>query len=83
MQLRLLEMTLLRILSIQIGDLQKERWWPKPPWYRQKKRGSLRDIKRLLKEALRGFSRFDLERSNMEKPPRKNAEKAYGAKQAA
>ncbi len=83
MQLRLLEMTLLRILSIQIGELQKERWWPKPPWYRQKIRGSLRDIKRLLKEALRGFSRFDFERSNMGKVPRKNAEKAYGAKQAA
>ena len=83
MQLRLLEMTLLRILSIQVGELQKERWWPKPPWYRQKKRGSLRDIKRLLKEALRGFSRFDLERSNIEKVNGEATDEPYGGKQAA
>jgi len=83
MQLRLIEMTLLRILSTQLGQIQEERWWPKPPWYRQKKRGSLRDVKHLLKEALRDFSRFDLESSNIGKVDGEAANEAYGGKKAA
>jgi len=83
MQLRLIEMTLLRILAIQLDTNQEERWWPKPPWYRQKKRGSLKDIKSLLKEALRDFSQVTLDGSNCGKVMGTITSKAHGVKQAA
>jgi hypothetical protein len=83
MQLRLIEMTLLRILAIQLEAGQEERWWPKPPWYRQKKRGSLRDVKRLLKAALGDFSQVMSERSNCGKVVETITNKSSRMKQAA
>ena len=58
LQLRLTEMTLLWLLAARVQD-QTDRWWPKPPWYRQKKRPSLRDVKRLLKTCQPAFSQLD------------------------
>jgi hypothetical protein len=58
MQLRLVTMTLLRRLQERLDAQQGEPWWPRPPWYRQKRHGSLRDVKRLVGEAQRHFTQL-------------------------
>jgi hypothetical protein len=43
-------------------------WWTRPPWYRHKERGSLRDIKGVLTEATEHFSQLDWQSPTFEKP---------------
>jgi len=67
-QLRLLTMTLLRVLGTALDLAHGDAWWTKPPWYPQKRRGSVRDIKRLLVEAKVEFSQLDWHSPTFEKP---------------
>lgn len=66
-QLRLVAMTLLRVLARRLEMREGAGWWPKPPWYPQKRRGSLRDIKRLIVGAGEHFSQLDWRRLTLEK----------------
>ena len=59
LQLRLLAMTLLRVMGAALDLAHGESWFSRPPWYRHKKRGSLRDIKRVLRDATEEFSQLD------------------------
>jgi len=67
-QLRLAAMTLLRALGQRLNLAEGEAWWAKPPWYRQKRRGSLRDLKRVIVQAGRHFSQLDWHRPTFKKP---------------
>jgi hypothetical protein len=58
-QLRLVAMTLMKLLAQRLDGLQGEVWWDKPPWYRQKRHGSIRDVKRLMMSAREDFSQLD------------------------
>jgi hypothetical protein len=73
LQLRLLTMTLLRVLGAALDLAHGDTWWTKPPWYRHKQRGSLRDIKRVLTEAKEDFSQLDWQRLTFTKPARVRA----------
>lgn len=66
LQLRLTEMTLLWILKKEL-DQTGEQWWPKPDWYGHKERGSLRDMRRLLRNCREDFLEFDWETLSSEK----------------
>jgi len=66
-QLRLVTMTMLRALQELLDAQQSDPWWSKPPWYRQKQRGSLRDVKRLVEEAWRHFPQLGRESLTLEK----------------
>ena len=72
-QLRLLAMTLLRVLGAALDLAHGDAWWRRPPWYRHKKRGSVRDIKGMLIEAKEQFSQLDWHRPTLEKPDRVHA----------
>jgi hypothetical protein len=72
LQLRLTAMTLLRMLAQRLQLAEGDAWWHKPPWYPQKQRGSLRDIKRVIVEARDHFSQLDWQRLTSEKPPRRD-----------
>lgn len=79
-QSRLAAMTLLRSLGRHLDDNYGDTWWPKPPWYLQKRRGSLRDIKRLIVQAATHFSQLYCTRPISEKsikltPPSQTAPK--------
>ena len=67
-QLRLLAMTLLRVLGAALDLAHGDAWWRRPPWYRHKRRGSLRDIKRVLTEATQHFLQLDWQGSTFERP---------------
>jgi hypothetical protein len=67
-QLRLLSMTLLRVLGAALDLAHGDAWWTKPPWYRHKRRGSVRDIKRVLRRATEHFSQLDWQNPTFEKP---------------
>ena len=58
-QLRLAAMTLMRLVAKRLDTHSDQPWWPRPPWYPQKQRGSLRDVKRLIVEARNHFSQLD------------------------
>lgn len=72
-QLRLLGMTLLRVLGAALNLAYGDAWWSRPPWYPQKRRGSLRDIKRMLTEAREHFSQLYWHRPTLEKSARLHA----------
>jgi len=66
-QLRLAEMTLLRVLGQRLDLAEGDAWWSKPPWYPQKQRGSLRDVKRVIVGSRTHFSQLDWHRTTFEK----------------
>jgi hypothetical protein len=68
LQLRLVAMTFLRILAQRLDQIEGDAWWPKPPWYRQKTKGSLRDAKRIIVGAGKHFSQLDWRNLTSEKP---------------
>jgi len=72
-QLRLVEMTLLRVLGAALNLAYGDVWWSRPPWYPHKRRGSVRDIKRVLAKAAEHFSQLDWQRPTFEKPVRVRA----------
>ena len=61
-QLRLIVMTLLRVLGAALELAYGREWFNMPPWYPQKRRGSLRDVKRLFKASADDFSQLDWRR---------------------
>jgi hypothetical protein len=67
-QLRLAAMTLLRALGERLELAEGDAWWPKPPWYCQKQRGSFRDLKLIVTDAAEHFSQLDWHRPTLEKP---------------
>jgi hypothetical protein len=67
-QLRVGAMTLMRLVAKRLDTHSHQRWWPKPPWYPQKQRGSLRDVKRLIVGARKHFSQLDWRNPTSEKP---------------
>ena len=67
-QLRLAAITLLRVLGQYLDLAEGDAWWGKPPWYRQKQRGSLRDVKRVIVEARGHFSQLNRRGATFEKP---------------
>ena len=73
-QLRLVAMTLLRVMGAALDLAHGDVWWSKPPWYPHKRRGSLRDIKRVLTEAREHFSQLHWHRPTFEKPAGPRAE---------
>lgn len=67
LQLRLVALTMLRKLQEHLDAQPSEAaWWPKPPWYRHKQRGSLRDVKHLLTEAREHFSQLRWESTTLQ-----------------
>lgn len=67
-QLRVAELTLLKIARERLNE-SEGRWWPQPPWYPQKKRGSVRDIRRLMCRARDHFSQLNWRDPNSKKSP--------------
>lgn len=57
-QLRLLALTLVHLMRKKLNESEGQ-WWPKPPWYRQKARGSIRDVLRMMRRARAEFSQLD------------------------
>jgi hypothetical protein len=82
-QLRLVTMTMLRALQELLDAQQSAPWWSKPPWYRQKRRGSLRDVKRLVGEACRHFPQLDWGTPTLEKPLATGARGSMALRRAA
>lgn len=82
-QLRLAAMMMLRLLQQRLDARQSEAWWPKAPWYRQKQRGSLRDVKRLLGQSREHFSQLPWDRLTFEKPVRTTARRHIPLRRAA
>ena len=78
LQLRLVAMTLLRVLGAGLDLARGDGWWGKPPWYPQKRRGSLRDVKRLLVGAKEHFSQLEWQRPIFEKAAAHKAESRTG-----
>jgi hypothetical protein len=75
LQLRLLAMTLLRVMGAALDLTHRDAWFSRPPWYRHKRRGSLRDIKGVLTGAREHFSQLDWHRTTFEKAPCVRAER--------
>jgi hypothetical protein len=67
LQLRLIGMTLLRLFGAALDLAHGSAWWSKPPWYQHKRRGSVRDIKRVLTGATEEFSQLDWHSLTFEK----------------
>jgi len=57
-QLRVVALMLLHLLRRKL-DEQQGHCWPRPPWYAQKERGSIRDVLRLMRGAREEFSQLD------------------------
>lgn len=82
-QLRLLGMTLLRVLGAALDLTYGDAWFSRPPWYRRKRHGSLRDIKGLLTDAAEHFSQLLCKRTTFVKPAFKHAERRIALRSAA
>ena len=67
-QLRVAELTLLHLLRKKLNEGEGQ-WWPQPQWYPQKERGSVRDVKRVLRGAGQYFSQLDWRVLTSEKSP--------------
>ena len=66
-QLRLADMTLLRLLGERLNLQHGDAWWSRAPWYRHKHRGSLRDVKRVIVQAGSHFSQLNWHSTTFEK----------------
>jgi hypothetical protein len=64
--LRVTELTLLHLVREKLNDSEGQ-WWPQPQWYPQKERGSVRDVKRVLRGAKKHFSQLDWRDLTLEK----------------
>lgn len=82
-QLRLVAMTMLRAIQELLDAQQGDPWWSRPPWYRQKQRGSLRDLKRLVGEACRHFPQLARESPTSEKALTRGARGPMALRRAA
>ena len=82
-QLRLAAMTLLRVLGAVLDLAHGETWWSQPPWYRHKRRGSLRDMKRVIIQAGKHFSQLDWHRATFENSTTMMPKTQTAAKRAA
>jgi hypothetical protein len=67
-QLRVAELTLLQLARQKMNQTDGK-WWPRPPWYAQKKRGSVRDVRRVICRAREHFSQLDWRPLTSQKSP--------------
>ena len=67
LQLRLPAMPLLRVMGAALDLAHVESWFSRPPWYRHKNRGFLRDIRDVLAGAREHFSQVDWNGPTFEK----------------
>lgn len=80
--LRAATLTLLVLLRQKLNE-DAGVWWYRPSWYRQKKRASIRDVLRVLREAKEEFSQLDWRGLKVQKPPGPQARPAAAPPHAA